>query len=55
MEGHVLEQAELVGRYTTRAFRVIRVVLVLIGALVAAMAFDSSCSAGAQPANETDD
>jgi hypothetical protein len=38
MEGHVLEQAELVGRYTTRAFRVIRVVLVLIGALVAAMA-----------------
>lgn len=38
MEGHVLEQAELVGRYTTRAFRVIRLVLVLIGALVAAMA-----------------
>jgi Raf kinase inhibitor-like YbhB/YbcL family protein len=38
MEGHVLEQAELVGRYTTRAFRVVRVVLVLIGAIVAAMA-----------------
>jgi Raf kinase inhibitor-like YbhB/YbcL family protein len=38
MEGHVLEQAELVGRYTTRAFRVIRIVLVLIGAIVAGMA-----------------
>ena len=38
MEGHVLEQAELVGRYTTRAIRIVRVVLVSIGAIVAAMA-----------------
>jgi Raf kinase inhibitor-like YbhB/YbcL family protein len=34
MDGHVLDQAELVGRYTTRAFRVMRVVVGMIMLLV---------------------
>jgi len=34
MEGHVLDQAELVGRYTTRAFRVLRVVVAAVILLV---------------------
>ena len=39
MEGHVLDQAELVGRYTTRSFRTMRmivgsVVLLIVLALI---------------------
>jgi Raf kinase inhibitor-like YbhB/YbcL family protein len=34
MEGHVLDQAELVGRYSTRAFRVVRVVVAAMILLV---------------------
>jgi len=34
MEGHVLDQAELVGRYTTRMFRIVRVVFAAVVLLV---------------------
>ena len=37
MEGHVLEQAELVSRYTSRSFKLLKVVLEVIG-IVAVLA-----------------